>query len=83
MPTPDVQGFFDDSTNTITYAVSDADVFNPGDVVANGSQFDLLWNDGDEICLGELKGEVLHTPGHMPPPEDNDVSYLKIPLDTL
>jgi glyoxylase-like metal-dependent hydrolase (beta-lactamase superfamily II) len=33
---------------------------------ANGSQFDRLLNEGDQISLGESSIEVLHTPGHTP-----------------
>jgi glyoxylase-like metal-dependent hydrolase (beta-lactamase superfamily II) len=35
-----------------------------GRVVANGSQFDCLWRDGDRIALGALDLRVLATPGH-------------------
>lgn len=41
--------------------------FNAGTEFArNGSQFDVLLNDGDEIRIGELKGQAIHTPGHTP-----------------
>lgn len=147
MPSPEVQAFFDDSTNTISYVVSDpasghcavvdsvlgfdsssgrtdtiaadaiieyingnsldlrfilethvhadhltaaphlqaqlggqigigaciaevqevfTEVFNLRDVPADGSQFDILLNEGDEVRLGELNLRVLHTPGHTP-----------------
>lgn len=32
----------------------------------DGSQFDLLFEDGDTFHLGTLDGRVLHTPGHTP-----------------
>jgi glyoxylase-like metal-dependent hydrolase (beta-lactamase superfamily II) len=37
----------------------------PGFAV-DGSQFDRLFADGDEISLGGLAGRVIHTPGHTP-----------------
>lgn len=42
-------------------------VFNFGTEFArDASQFDHLFADGDSFMLGELRGEVLHTPGHTP-----------------
>jgi len=41
-------------------------VFNLGDVATDGSQFDVLLSDGDEINVGNISGRVLHTPGHTP-----------------
>ena len=41
-------------------------VFNVNDLVPDGSQFDHLFADGDEIQIGEIKGHVMHTPGHTP-----------------
>lgn len=42
-------------------------VFNAGtEFERDGSQFDLLFNDGDEYQIGELVGKALHTPGHTP-----------------
>ena len=32
----------------------------------DGSQFDLLLGDGEEVVAGSLKVKVLHTPGHTP-----------------
>ncbi len=41
--------------------------FNAGTEFArDGSQFDALLSDGDEIRIGELKGFAMHTPGHTP-----------------
>jgi len=43
------------------------DVFNAGpDFARDGSQFDALFEDGDSVGLGGLRGRVLHTPGHTP-----------------
>ncbi len=41
-------------------------VFNAIDVSGDGSEFDLLFKDGDIFEIGNLKGEVLATPGHTP-----------------
>jgi glyoxylase-like metal-dependent hydrolase (beta-lactamase superfamily II) len=42
-------------------------VFNEGTRFArDGSQFDQLFSEGDSIMIGQLRGEVLHTPGHTP-----------------
>jgi len=43
-----------------------AALFEADDVVADGSQFDRLVSNGDELQLGELAIRVLHTPGHTP-----------------
>lgn len=41
-------------------------VFNLDDVATDGSQFDLLLADGDEFSIGNIRGQVMHTPGHTP-----------------
>lgn len=41
-------------------------VFNARDVCANGSVFDALLEDGDEIPFGSSAIKVMHTPGHTP-----------------
>lgn len=41
-------------------------VFNLSDVSIDGAEFDRLLKDGEAFSLGELKVEVLHTPGHTP-----------------
>jgi glyoxylase-like metal-dependent hydrolase (beta-lactamase superfamily II) len=42
-------------------------VFNLKDgFVANGTQFDVLFKDGDLFAIGGLEGRVMHTPGHTP-----------------
>ena len=37
-----------------------------GEVRADGSQFDRLFEEGDRFSLGGLEARVLHTPGHTP-----------------
>ena len=42
-------------------------VFNAGtEFERDGSQFDQLFNEGDSIHIGQLRVDVLHTPGHTP-----------------
>lgn len=42
-------------------------VFNEGtEFQRDGSQFDRLFDDGDQFTVGGVKGRVLHTPGHTP-----------------
>ena len=42
-------------------------VFNEGTAFErDGSQFDLLLRDGDELTIGSLPLSVIHTPGHTP-----------------
>jgi len=41
-------------------------VFHLDDVATDGSQFDLLLADGDEFSIGNMRGQVMHTPGHTP-----------------
>lgn len=42
-------------------------VFNAGtEFQRDGSQFDVLLEEGDKIRVGEMEGYVLHTPGHTP-----------------
>lgn len=43
-----------------------SDVFNLDDVALDGSQFDRLLADGDQFHVGNLRGTVVHTPGHTP-----------------
>ncbi len=43
-----------------------ADMFEADDVARDGSVFDRLVTDGDELPLGNLSIKVLHTPGHTP-----------------
>jgi glyoxylase-like metal-dependent hydrolase (beta-lactamase superfamily II) len=46
-------------------------IFAAQDVKADGSDFDLLFKDGERFALGTLEVEVIATPGHTPA----DVSY--------
>lgn len=41
-------------------------VFNAMDVSGEGSEFDILFKDGQHFAIGNLKGEVIATPGHTP-----------------
>ena len=41
-------------------------VFNAMDVSGDGSEFDRLFKDGETFSIGNLKAEVLATPGHTP-----------------
>jgi glyoxylase-like metal-dependent hydrolase (beta-lactamase superfamily II) len=42
-------------------------IFNAGsEFQLDGSQFDALFHDGDEIAIGGLRGRAIHTPGHTP-----------------
>ncbi|MFD1194161.1 MBL fold metallo-hydrolase [Seohaeicola saemankumensis] len=42
-------------------------VFNEGtEFQRDGSQFDRLFEEGDSIMIGQMRGDVLHTPGHTP-----------------
>ena len=42
-------------------------VFNDGtEFKRDGSQFDALFADGNSFHIGQMRGDVLHTPGHTP-----------------
>jgi len=41
-------------------------IFNLPDVPTDGSQFDHLFADGEEIHIGNLAGYMMFTPGHTP-----------------
>jgi glyoxylase-like metal-dependent hydrolase (beta-lactamase superfamily II) len=42
-------------------------IFNEGtEFQRDGSQFDALFKDGDTFHIGQMRAEVLHTPGHTP-----------------
>jgi glyoxylase-like metal-dependent hydrolase (beta-lactamase superfamily II) len=42
-------------------------IFNEGTrFQRDGSQFDQLFRDGDSVMIGQLRGDVMHTPGHTP-----------------
>lgn len=42
-------------------------IFNEGTrFQRDGSQFDRLFREGDSLMIGQLRGDVMHTPGHTP-----------------
>ena len=42
-------------------------IFNEGtEFQRDGSQFDALFADGDSFHVGQMRGDVYHTPGHTP-----------------
>ena len=42
-------------------------IFNEGtEFQRDGSQFDRLFKDGDSFYIGQMRGDVIHTPGHTP-----------------
>ena len=42
-------------------------VFNEGTrFQRDGSQFDQLFRDGDSVQIGQMRADVMHTPGHTP-----------------
>lgn len=42
-------------------------IFNEGtEFQRDGSQFDALFSEGDSFHIGQLRGDILHTPGHTP-----------------
>nr|WP_321254336.1 MBL fold metallo-hydrolase [uncultured Ruegeria sp.] len=42
-------------------------VFNEGtEFQRDGSQFDALFSENDSFHIGQMRGDVLHTPGHTP-----------------
>jgi glyoxylase-like metal-dependent hydrolase (beta-lactamase superfamily II) len=42
-------------------------IFNEGtEFQRDGSQFDQLFREGDAFMIGQMRGTVLHTPGHTP-----------------
>ena len=42
-------------------------VFNEGtEFQRDGSQFDALFKEGDSFHIGQMRGDVMHTPGHTP-----------------
>ncbi|MDO8882679.1 MBL fold metallo-hydrolase, partial [Pseudotabrizicola sp.] len=42
-------------------------IFNEGTrFQRDGSQFDQLFQEGDSFHIGQMRGDVLHTPGHTP-----------------
>ncbi|OOG65708.1 MBL fold metallo-hydrolase [Sinorhizobium sp. A49] len=59
-------------------------IFNEGtEFQRDGSQFDLLFNDGDRFKIGNLDATVLHVPGHTPACLAYIVGDTVLPGDTL
>ena len=59
-------------------------IFNAGtEFQRDGSQFDLLFNDGDRFRIGNLDATVLHVPGHTPACLAYVVGDAVFPGDTL
>jgi len=55
------------SEHILTVQETFGKVFNEGTGFArNGSQFDILLQDGDMLSLGDIPIQALHTPGHTP-----------------
>lgn len=52
--------------NVKTVQKTFADIFNLKDVQPTGAPFDHLFEEGEEIAVGNLKGSILFTPGHTP-----------------
>lgn len=42
------------------------DFFNLSELIPDGSQFDILLNDGDLLNAGSIQIKAIHTPGHTP-----------------
>ena len=40
--------------------------YTEADLATDGSQFDILFHDGDTFPLGDITVRVIHTPGHTP-----------------
>ncbi|QED23781.1 MBL fold metallo-hydrolase [Candidatus Deianiraea vastatrix] len=43
-----------------------APIFDDKEIKLDGSQFDVLFDDGQEFSIGELPVQVIYTPGHTP-----------------
>ena len=54
--------------NVITVQKTFGKLFNftELDLATDGSQFDILFQDGDTFSLGDIEGRVIYTPGHTP-----------------
>ncbi len=52
--------------NVTTVQSTFKEVFNLADIVPDGTPFDHLFSDGEEIEIGDLRGRVMFTPGHTP-----------------
>lgn len=41
-------------------------IFDDINIKKDGSQFDILWKDGDDFQIGNINVRVIYTPGHTP-----------------
>lgn len=53
-------------SNVTTVQKTFKDVFNLINLSADGHQFDHLFDDGEQISIGEMSGRAIFTPGHTP-----------------
>ena len=54
------------STNITLVQKTFSKIYNLPELLTDGSQFDCLFADGDEIKAGVITLKVIHTPGHTP-----------------
>ena len=54
------------SKGGVQYSFASKDAIIRGLIGRWTSQFDALFEDGDHFMIGQMRGEVLHTPGHTP-----------------
>jgi glyoxylase-like metal-dependent hydrolase (beta-lactamase superfamily II) len=58
-------------------------IYNIEDLATDGTQFDQLFVDGDEIRVGSIAGTIIGTPGHTPACITYDVGDAAFVGDTL
>ena len=58
-------------------------VFNAIDVSGEGSEFDILFRDGDRFTIGSLQGEVLATPGTILVDKTGTLTEGRLVLDSV
>ncbi|MFT5450792.1 MAG: glyoxylase-like metal-dependent hydrolase (beta-lactamase superfamily II) [Enterobacterales bacterium] len=54
------------STKITTVQKTFKEIYNFTDLLTDGSQFDCLLNDGEEVKAGSLNLKIIHTAGHTP-----------------
>lgn len=62
----EIGGHIGIGSNVTTVQKTFKDVFNLSDLSADGHQFDHLFDDGEQISIGEMSGQAIFTPGHTP-----------------